>query len=187
MSGDLAGMFLRAVAGLPKLTIWLKKRAVEGEMLDGVSKNDAELKSINLETAYPAAEDTLLGFLTGEKQGLEDALKYIKKSQWNSYLKGSTLVANGKAIVSAAHHLQVPDEVKNLVIVESHSVVELVNFAQRLPQQDIFELHIRKAGRTGGWIYAKVSGAALDAAKSAPPDIKTTFINQLSPHLEPFF
>jgi hypothetical protein len=25
-------MFLRAVAGLPKLTIWLKKRAVEGEM-----------------------------------------------------------------------------------------------------------------------------------------------------------
>lgn len=31
-SGDLAGKFLRAVAGWPKLTIWLKKKAVEGEM-----------------------------------------------------------------------------------------------------------------------------------------------------------
>ncbi len=31
LSGDLAGKFLRAVSGWPKLTIWLKKKAVEGE------------------------------------------------------------------------------------------------------------------------------------------------------------
>lgn len=157
------------------------------ELLAVVSKLDAHSPHTELETAYPAAENSFLAFFTGPQNHLIQLVDYIKKSQWNSYLVSQTLVENGLTLINVIHHLKTPQEVRSLLIVESLSVQGLLKFAARLPSEDIFEIHLRKSGPRGGWIYSKLSPAAEQAAESTSKDIKVTLIPKLDSKLEPFF